>query len=149
MEGVKTIGQDASFDSNLCWVWWPGKAAECGGDNAADCIDGKVGFVTTYGDSGIEDNAGIEEQETKATPMSAAIISQISTLSLMNLNMEILAKCSSNILEENDVPPAASLTLVGMRLLKRRVSLQYEHAKDDLFRHRVFREWSCRDCGTK
>ena len=114
MGGVKLIGEDASFDSTLCWAWWPSK----GGN--ADCIDGKTGLVT---------NCSNEET--------------INTYSLLQLDLEILSLCG--------VPATPSLTdeklsLSELRMLKRRLSSQYESAKDNLLlRHRVFRDWSCRD----
>lgn len=114
MGGVKLIGEDAKFESTLCWAWWPSK----GGN--ADCIDSKTGLVT---------NCSNEET--------------INTYSLLKLNLEILSLCG--------VPATPSLvdeklSLSELRMLKRQLSSQYELAKDNCFlRHRVFRDWSCRD----
>ena len=125
MEGVKVVGEDASFDSTLCWVWWPGK-----GSDKAECIDGKTGLVT---------NCCSGETVQKA--------SSVSTYSLLKINLEILHLCG--------VPVAASLTdenlsLSELRTLKRQISAQYETAKDQfLLRHRVFRDWSCRETREK
>jgi hypothetical protein len=127
MEGIKRIGEDASFDSTLCWVWWPGK-----GSNDADCIDGRTGLVTTS-------CGGETVQKT--------LYSDVSTYALLKINLEILRLCG--------VPAAVSLTdeklsLPALRMLKRRLSASYESAKDTfLLRHRVFRDWCCRESRVK
>eukprot|EP00984_Skeletonema_dohrnii_P010951 scaffold4319_cov133-Skeletonema_dohrnii-CCMP3373.AAC.5 len=127
MEGLKMIGEDASFDSNLCWVWWPGK-----GSNDADCIDGKTGLIATSCNGETVQNASY---------------SDVSTYALLKINLEILRMCGA--------PEAASLTdeklsLSELRMLKRRLSAQYESAKDTfLLRHRVFRDWCCREARVK
>lgn len=122
MEGLKTIGEDASFDSNLCWVWWPGK-----GSNDADCIDGKTGLVGT--------SSGDTAQNVS--------YSDVSTYALLKISMEILHLCGASATAslKDD-----KLSLSDLRMLKRRLSAQYESAKDTLnIRHRVFRDWCCRE----
>ena len=127
MEGNKMIGGDASFDSTLCWVWWPGK----GGSSKADCIDGKTGLVTSYCDG--------------ETAQNTTSYSDVSTCALLKINFEILHLCGVV------VPVSASLTdeklsLSELRMMKRRLSAQYESAKDTFFlRNRVFRDWCCRE----
>lgn len=115
MEGARAIGQDASFESsNLCWVWWPERTSKFG--LKTECIDGKTGLVMNYDD-------------TAATPS----ISEVSTTSLLEL------------LQNIGLPvPSTSLNLEETADIKHRLSPDYENAKNDLLRHRVFREWSCR-----
>jgi len=122
MEGIKMIGEDASFDSTLCWVWWSGK-----GSTDADCIDGKTGLVTARCD-------GDTVQKT---------YSDVSTYALLKINLEILRLCGvSAAVSLKD----EKLSLSALRLLKRRLSASYEAAKDTfLLRHRVFRDWCCRE----
>jgi hypothetical protein len=128
MEGVKTIGEDASFDSTSCWVYWPGK----GSDNA-DCIDGKTGLVISVNGEKVQNSS----------------CSEVSTYSLLKINLDILR------LSQAAVPAAASLTdekisLSELRMLKRQLSAQYESAKDTLLlRHRVFRYWCRRESRLK
>jgi hypothetical protein len=116
MEGIRAIGQDASFDSSSsCWVWWPEKASHLG---CADCIDGKTGFV-------------INHDDTVATP---PVFSGVSTSSLLDMLRCIgLSHISSS-----------TLTLEEVMHLKRKISADYQAAKDDLLCHRVFQEWCCR-----
>ncbi|KAL7520196.1 hypothetical protein ACHAWX_004939 [Stephanocyclus meneghinianus] len=115
MEGIKAIGQDASFDSsNSCWVWWPVKASHFG---CAECIDGKTGFV-------------INHDDTAVTP---PLLSGVSTSSMLEMLRCIgLSHISS------------TLSLEELMNLKRKTSPDYQAAKDDLIRHRVFQEWCCR-----
>lgn len=116
MEGIKAIGQDASFDSSTsCWVWWPVKASPFG---YAECIDGKTGFV-------------INHDDTVVTP---TVFSGVSTSSMLEMLRRI--GLSHNI--------SSTLTLEGLMNLKRKTSPDYQAAKDDLIRHRVFQEWCCR-----
>ena len=134
MTGVTSVGQDAMFGSNLCWVWWPEKASNlC---YAADCLDGKTGLRINYQES--VDTC--DSQEAIATPAFSAC----STFAMVLLNMEIL----QNIGVPNMVPgkDQSKLSISELRQLKHKVSAQYESAKADLFRHRVFDQWSCRVC---
>ena len=136
MEGIKIVGQDATFDSNFCWVWWPGKSSK-----DADCIDGKTGFV-------INNNDTIYDRSSDELAF-APTFSEVSTFALLKINMEILESTGSSVAKSwrrksnsND----CNYSLAEIRSLKRQLSSQYELAKDDLLHHRVFRRWSCRDC---
>lgn len=125
MEGIKTVGEDASFESNSCWVWWPGK-----GSNDAECIDGKTGQLVSTSCSG--------------DTVQNASYSDVSTYSLLQINTEILRLCGA--LTSPEVPQMdEELTLPELRRLKRRLSAQYESAKDTFLRHRVFRDWCFRE----
>lgn len=134
MAGVKDVGRDASFDSNLCWVWWPGKASKSG--YAADCLDGKTGLIFDARD-------GADGPLDNGRATTPAAFSACSTLSLFRLSMEILRR--SGAAEGSDPEDPSELSLPDLRRAKRRFSPQYESAKADLFRHRVFAEWSRRD----
>lgn len=115
MEGIKAIGQDASFDSSSsCWVWWQGKMSPSG--RTAECIDGKTGLVINHDDPSVK---------PKVSEISSQ--SYASTMLQISLNQSL-----------------ASSGLKEMVLLKRELSPEYEAARNDLLRHRVFREWSCR-----
>ena len=74
MAGVKSVGEDAAFDSNLCWAWWPGSPSA-----VAECLDGRTGLKVNYDD----DNT--DEQETKPPEFS-----DCSTFALFQLNLDIL-----------------------------------------------------------
>ena len=135
MTGIKLLGQDAKFQSNLCWVWWPEKSAEFGYE--ADCIDGTTGLKINF------------HQESTGTTVDGHIstlstsYSDCSTYALIQLNLDILHTAgvsSKNIPQKSQ----CKLSLSDVRLLKQQVSPQYESAKAELFRHRVFRQWSCR-----
>lgn len=133
MTGVKSLGQDAIFNSNLCWVWWPDKAPDFG--YSADCLDGKTGLKINY-----QDSTDIIDSQVATSPS----FSECSTFALFRLNMEILQ--SSGVSNMATWKSESKSTLSDMRELKRRISAQYELAKADFFRHRVFGQWSCRDC---
>ena len=130
MAGVTAVGRDATFDDSLCWVWWPDKLSELG--YAAECVDGKTGLKINYPDSLHETDA------------AAPGISECCTFSLFGLNMEILRRSGAC-----NIPAGRGdlkLSLSDIRRLKCRVSSQHELAKSDFFRHRVFGQWSRRDC---
>ena len=110
MSDVTTLGRDASFDSNLCFVWWPNKVL-------AECLDGSTGLKITTAEH-----------------------SDCSSYSLTKLNMEILY--TSGVIKSQVNAP---LSLSDLQKLKS-ISIQYESAKSDLLRHRVFKQWSCREC---
>ncbi|KAL7464162.1 hypothetical protein ACHAXS_004499 [Conticribra weissflogii] len=131
MEGIKSIGQDANFESTYCWVWWPGKSSNL--KYSADCIDGKTGFVIRYEDF-VDELVDGKQQSIQFT--------EISTSSLYKLTMEIIQYCGIT----HEKIETKCKTLADMRSLKQEISRQYENAKEDLFRHRVFRQWSCRFC---
>jgi len=133
MEGIKSIGKDANFESTYCWVWWPGKNPKCG--YLADCVDGKTGFLIRYEDD-IDDSAD-EKRLNQST--------EICTLSLYQSTIEIIQNCGNT----DETTRRKCRTLADMRSLKEQISRQYEDAKCDLFRHRVFRQWSCRYCRDK
>ena len=131
MTNITSLGQDAKFDSNLCWVWWPEKRSE------ADCLDGKTGFKLNYLDS-----IGLASQNDGNT--TSPTYSECSTFSLIQLNMKLLH--TAGIAATSKVDSQTKLGLSDIRLLKQQVSPQYESAKADFFRHRVFKQWSCREC---
>lgn len=121
MEGVKTVGQDASFDSSSsCWAWWQGKNSPS--EPIAECIDGKTGFAINHEDTSADSK-----------------VSEISSQSCMSLILKILQKNDESVDQS-----LASSSLEEMVLLKCKLSPEYETAKKNLLRHRVFREWSCR-----
>jgi len=113
MSDVTTLGRDATFDSNLCFVWWPDK-------EFAECLDGNTGLKITTAEH-----------------------SDCSSYSLTKLNMEIL--CTAGIIEQDQLKIPSKLSLSDVQKLKS-ISSQYESAKADLLRHRVFKQWSCREC---
>lgn len=127
MAGVKSVGEDAAFDSNLCWAWWPGSPSA-----VAECLDGRTGLVNY-------DDDNTDEQETKPPEFS-----DCSTFALFQLNLDILR--SSGVSTMATIGKSQP-NLVSLRQLKCHVSPQYESAKTDFFRHRVFDQWSRRDCG--
>mmetsp|Transcript_31758 Transcript_31758/g.71193 ORF Transcript_31758/g.71193 Transcript_31758/m.71193 type:complete len:139 (+) Transcript_31758:29-445(+) len=57
MSGVKSIGRDASFDSSMCYIWWPDS-------NAAECIDGTTGFLSS---GNIGDSKSCEASDCQST----------------------------------------------------------------------------------
>ena len=123
MEGIKAIGEDASFDSTLCWVWWSGKSS-----NSADCIDGKTGFIVPNCDGDSADKTAYSE---------------VCTYALLKINFEIF-RLLGHPIETSFVDEKLSLS--ALRSIKRKLSTQYESAKDGfLLRHRVFRGWCCRE----
>jgi hypothetical protein len=119
MGGIKVIGQDASFDSSSsCWAWWPGKVSSL--LYAAECIDGKSGFLINYDD-----------------PSNDPCVSEISNQSYILSVVGVLRQIGH--------PKVLSPTsLDEVAFLKHQLSPDYEAAKEDLLRHRVFREWSSR-----
>ena len=136
MGGIQAVGQDATFDSNICWVWWPDKTSEFGYE--ADCLDGKAGCRINYHKAGTTDFNKLEDASV-LPPFSAC-----STYAMFELNKEILHLCGSTTSLESD--SQCLLTLSHVRQMKRDVSPEYESAKAELFRHRVFGQWSCREC---
>ena len=118
MSDVTTLGRDATFDSNLCFSWWPDKVL-------AECLDGSTGLKTDL------DGTATAEH------------SDCSTYSLTELNMEILH--TSGVIKQDQLKMLSKLNLSDLQKLKS-ISLQYESAKADLLRHRVFKQWSCREC---
>lgn len=136
MGGIKAVGQDATFDSNICWVWWPDKPSEFGYE--ADCLDGKAGCRINYHKAGTTDFNKLEDASV-LPPFSAC-----STYAMFELNKEILQLCGSTTSLESD--SQTPLALSHVRQMKRDVSPEYESAKAELFRHRVFGQWSCREC---
>ena len=132
MSGVKPIGQDATFESNLCWAWWPGKPLESW--YAAECLDGKTGLKIKYHCS-----------EETVRQDAESDVSDCSTVALLQLHLGILKHrgAPDQLKWKNDLP---RLTLSDVRQLKREVSPEYESAKTDLMRHRVFAGWTCRGC---
>ena len=132
MTNITSLGQDAKFDSNLCWVWWPEKRSE------ADCLDGKTGLKVNYLDS-----IGLASQNDGHGTTSSTY-SDCSTFSLIQLNMKLLH--TAGIAATSKVDSQTKLRLSDIRQLKQKVSPQYESAKADFFRHRVFKQWSCREC---
>lgn len=119
MEGTKTIGQDAVFDSNACWVWWPGHVSCFVYD--AECIDGKTGYMIDHDH-----------------PSVTSKVSAVSDESYVSSLVKILDAVGS------DTNSLSALGLQEIASLKKLVSPDYEAAKKDFLRHRVFREWSCR-----
>ena len=113
MSDVTTLGRDATFDSNLCFVWWPDKVL-------AECLDGSTGLKITTSEH-----------------------SDCSTYSLTKLNMEILY--TAGVIKQDQLKIQSKLSLSDLQKLKS-ISLQYKSAKADLLRHRVFKQWSCREC---
>ena len=128
MSGVTTTGREATFESNLCWVWWPGKS-ENGLEYSADCLEN--GLVIDYNRRGDRD-------ETYDRDDDDATISESSTISLVRMH--------ARIIQRGDIPSDDSMTmgLSDLKQLKRMVSPHHELAKDELFRHRVFDQWSRR-----
>ena len=114
MSDVTTLGRDATFDSNLCFIWWPDKVL------AAECLDGSTGLKITTAEH-----------------------SDCSSYSLTKLNMEILH--AGGVIKQDQLKISTKLSLSDLQKLKS-ISLQYESAKADLLRHRVFKQWSCREC---
>jgi len=120
MEGVKAIGQDASFDSsNSCWVWWPGKVSSF--EYAAECIDGKTGLVINHNDP---------SEESKVSEVSHQSYTSSVVDALHNYGLP--------------KAPNAALSFEEMASLKCLLCPDYEDAKATFLRHRVFREWCCR-----
>ena len=132
MTGVKSVGQDASFGSNLCWVWWPGKTRDP--VYGADCIDGKTGLKTNY-----QESASIMDDSIELLPSYSAC----STFGLFQAHMKILLSCRMPNMPDSKTD---KLSLADLRQMKNQVSAQYEAAKADFLQHRVFNEWSCRYC---
>ena len=116
MSDVTTLGRDATFDSNICFIWWPDKGL------AAECLDGSTGLKTSLDDT------------------TTAAHSDCSTYSLTKLNIEILY--TAGVIKSLQSSP---LSLSDLQKLKS-ISSQYESAKADLLRHRVFKQWGCREC---
>ena len=114
MTDVTTLGRDATFDSNICFILWPDKGL------AAECLDGSTGLKITTAEH-----------------------SDCSTYSLSKLNMEILY--TAGVIKQDQLEIPSKLSLSDLQKLKS-ISIQYESAKADLLRHRVFKQWSCREC---
>jgi hypothetical protein len=120
MEGVKVIGQDASFDSsNSCWVWWPGIVPSY--EYAAECIDGKTGLLIHHDDSSAEPQ-----------------VSEVSNQSYTTSMLELLQEGGESTVSRS------VLSLEEVASLKQQLSSDYHAAKAQLLKHRIFREWSCR-----
>mmetsp|Transcript_39622 Transcript_39622/g.83302 ORF Transcript_39622/g.83302 Transcript_39622/m.83302 type:complete len:582 (+) Transcript_39622:94-1839(+) len=131
MAGVKSIGQDATFDSNVCWVWWPEKAHDF--DYAADCLDGRTGLKIKYHDDGV-----VHEDDATSTAFS-----ECSTFAMFELTIDILQR--SGVPGLSAWKSQSKLSLSDIREIKQKISSQYESVKSDLFRHRVFDQWSRRE----
>ena len=127
MSGVKSIGRDASFDSSMCYIWWPAS-------NAAECIDGTTGLLSS-GNNG--DSKSGEASDCQST-------SECSTYKMTHVVLKVARRrgTSQNVLPDE----TKDLTLPQLRELKRRLSPKYELAKSALFRHKTFDQWSLRQC---
>jgi hypothetical protein len=144
MSGVTSLGREATFESNLCWVWWPGKNPN-GFGYAADCLE--TGLVIDYnrrvGGDGEDDATGRDYDDVTTT------ISESSTLALIRIHGEILRRCGGGIVPSDDsgTPTGSSgWSLSDVRRWKRRISPRHESAKDEFLRHRVFDQWNRRGC---
>jgi hypothetical protein len=139
MSGVTSLGRDATFDSNLCWVWWPGKGPN-GFGYAADCLE--TGLVIDYNRRGGDgDDASGRDGDCATT------ISESSTLALIRIHGEILRHGGGVPIDDwGTLTGSSGLSLSDVRRLKRRVSPRHESAKDEFLRHRVFDQWNRRGC---
>lgn len=127
MTGIKHVGKDATFDSNFCWAWWPGKVCSFG--YAADCLES--GLRINYHHS-------VVGTDTKNRNLSLSIpptFSECSTYAMFKIVIQIIHGRAT-------VEPKLS-SLNDILRWKRNLSPGYESAKDELFRHRVFTQW-CR-----
>ena len=131
MAGIRHVGQDATFDSNLCWVWWPGKTSNFG--YAADCLES--GLKINYHHSNVGSN--MEHRDVSSSIPST--FSECSTYAMFHSIMAISHGSST-------VETKMSLSLKDILQRKRNLSFDYESAKDELFRHRVFFQWCRRGC---
>lgn len=132
MSIVTTIGQDATFDSNFCWIWWPGK--KC---TSADClVDGLV----------IKYNQDDFEKEDKVVVSTMTIISEASTLGLLQTYAEIIRCGAHDIYGEIAwmMDSQSKVSLSDLRQWKQHYSQHHAKAKDEFLRHRVFNKWSRR-----
>ncbi len=130
MTGIKHVGKDATFDSNLCWVWWPGKVCSFG--YAADCLES--GLRINYHHSVVGSDVDNRDLSLSIPPP----FSECSTYAMFLIVMEIIHGRFT-------VEPKL-LSLNDILKWKRNLSLEYESAKDELFRHRVFTQWCRRGC---
>ena len=96
MSDVTTLGRDATFDSNLCFIWWPDKVL-------AECLDGSTGLKT-----------GVEGKVSTGH-------SDCSTYSLTKLNVEILDTAG---VTKSQPTASSNLSLSDMQKLKS-ISIQY------------------------
>ena len=132
MSNVTTLGQDATFDSNLCWIWWPGKKCTNGLGYTADCL--KDGLVINYNP---------EDEEVGST---MTIISESSTLGLLQIHSEII-RCGGRDMDGEiawTMDSQSKLSLSDLQRWKRHISPHHAKAKDEFLRHRVFNKWSRR-----
>ena len=129
MSVVKSIGRDASFDSSICYIWWPAS-------KAAECIDGTTGLLSSVNTG---DSKSGEANDCQST-------SECSTYKMTHAILEVARRCGrigQNVFADETT---IDLTLSQLRELKRRVSPKYELAKSALFRHGTFDQWSVRQC---
>jgi hypothetical protein len=143
MAGMKAVGQDASFDSNHCWVWWPIKATNFG--YAADCLVN--GLTINYHQSSEGGNNIIMGSLDTSTILPK--FSECSTYAMYQTIMEI-SRVSCTLFDAEKMmlwsAGRPKLSLSDIRRCKRQLSLEYESTKDELFRHRVFNQWCRRGC---
>jgi len=134
MSNVTTLGQDATFDSNLCWNWWPGKECINGLGYTADCLED--GLVIKYNQDEEDDKVG----------STMTIISESSTLSLLQIYFEII-RCGGRDMDGETawmMDSQSKVSLSDLRRWKTHYSPQHAKAKDEFLRHKVFNMWSRR-----
>uniref|UniRef100_A0A7S1FTG7 Uncharacterized protein n=1 Tax=Corethron hystrix TaxID=216773 RepID=A0A7S1FTG7_9STRA len=160
MNDASSDRNSVSFDSDLCWAWWPDikevkKSTKDGPpifDNPqfAECINGKTGKLVT--DS--EGRETVPEKRSERYGPENTQISKISTASLLKLHFYVWKPTAmpsaihpSQEEESQTLPPQSKPLDIGS--LKKLVSPEYEEAKRELMTKLfVFRNWVCRDPST-
>jgi hypothetical protein len=138
MSNVTTIGQDATFDSNLCWTWWPGKKCTKDYGYTADCLED--GLVIKYNE---DDN---EEDNEVLGSIAMTSISESSTLGLLQVYSEII-RCASRDMDGETawtMDSQSKVSLSDLQRWKRHISPHHAKAKDEFLQHKVFHMWSRR-----
>jgi hypothetical protein len=139
MSNVTTLGQDATFDTNLCWIWWPGKKCTKDYGYTADCLED--GLVINYN----QDNNEEEDDEVLGSTAMTSI-SESSTLGLLQIHSEII-RCARRDMDGETAWMSESQSKVSLSDLqqwKRHISPHHAKAKDEFLRHKVFHMWSRR-----
>lgn len=135
--GTEAKKQHVSFESFRSWAWWPG----CHG---IECIDGSTGYLISPRDR--DELIDDDEQATDASVRSERMISHISTISLVELYLEIRSRGNSSMtsiaLQTTAGATHTPVTLAALQQLKRDDSPISEQVKQRMLtEHSVFKHW--------
>jgi hypothetical protein len=149
MEGVKGVGEDVRFHSDLAWVWCPAM-------RDAECINGVTGFAhdahhVHSHDCALDNTANqkkIFEGNTLSQVSTTSFVRQYYDLHRLGPPCAVISPALESTVDKTKLrtKPFTEYTLLNLRDLKRQCSPVYEKAKDELLsNHRVLRGWVRRE----